>query len=88
MPWYYKAKRFHMILIGIASAIGLMLAIDPSRATFYSYVLFDEREWNGLRPYAVLGELFGYSFVGALVGWWAYTRLHPHSPGNLVISLS
>lgn len=76
LPWYYKASRLRLMVYGaLAAILGSTIsgfAIDPNAELLRFSILFNEQEWSGVRPYAVLGEIIGQAAVGAMFGVWAY----------------
>jgi hypothetical protein len=74
-PWYERASCLQLAIYGALAVIVLHLVIEADKAPIWIEILLDPNEWRGVRPYGVIGEIFGSALVGAIVGVWAYRRL-------------
>lgn len=77
-PWYHKASRLQLVLIGAVAVILIMNLLDavfkPEEALLRYNILMTQN-WDGLRIYAVIAEFFGEALVGALAGWLVFGYL-------------
>lgn len=77
-PWYHKASRLQLVLIGAVAVIliiNLLDAVFKPEEVLLRYNILMTQNWDGLRIYAVIGEFFGAALGGALAGWLAFGYL-------------
>ncbi len=78
IPWYDKASRLQLVLIGAVAAVLIMNVLDAvfkSEEALLRYSILMTLNWDGLRIYAVIGEFFGEALVGGIAGWLAFGYL-------------
>lgn len=68
VPWYHRASCLQLMVYGALASIVLGSAFEPAQLLRWFGILLDEQEWAGLRPYAVMGALFGRASVGVIAG--------------------